>query len=60
MYLKHLHMEETLLLSTKHVHIRECECKCQKKKKCSGREHAKMVVVVILGKGSEIQGKGWE
>ena len=33
MYLKHLHMEETLLLSTKHVHIRECECKCQKKKK---------------------------
>ena len=31
-----------------------------KKKKCSGREHTKTVVVVILRKGSEIQGKGWE
>ena len=57
MYLKHLNIEETLLLSTKYVHICECECKCPKKK-CSGKKHKKMVVVVILGKRSEIQGKG--
>ena len=58
MYLKHLNIEETLLLSTKYVHICECECKCQTKQSALEGSTKKMVVVVILGKGSEIQGKG--